>query len=97
MISGNLTLLFISLSRMQSSGWKTVHTGLLYQDHIKYITERLNLFPKLTMDQDNSDSQFNSASLTVEVPLDLVRLSIDEIVLVKCRGNRELRGRLHVS
>jgi U6 snRNA-associated Sm-like protein LSm3 len=29
-------------------------------------------------------------------PLDLVRLCIDEIVLVKLRGDRELKGRLHV-
>ena len=28
-------------------------------------------------------------------PLDLIRLSIDEKVVVKCRGDRELRGRLH--
>ena len=28
-------------------------------------------------------------------PIDLVRLSLDEIVLVKCRGDRDLRGRLH--
>ena len=34
---------------------------------------------------------------TMEEPLDLIRLSIDERVYVKCRGNRELRGRLHVS
>lgn len=34
---------------------------------------------------------------SVEVPLDLVRLSIDERVFVKCRGDRELRGKLHVS
>lgn len=33
----------------------------------------------------------------MEEPLDLIRLSIDERVYVKCRGNRELRGRLHVS
>mmetsp|Transcript_15574 Transcript_15574/g.16324 ORF Transcript_15574/g.16324 Transcript_15574/m.16324 type:complete len:93 (+) Transcript_15574:75-353(+) len=32
---------------------------------------------------------------TVEVPLDLIRLSIDERIFVKCRGNRELRGKLH--
>mmetsp|Transcript_7099 Transcript_7099/g.10850 ORF Transcript_7099/g.10850 Transcript_7099/m.10850 type:complete len:90 (-) Transcript_7099:90-359(-) len=31
----------------------------------------------------------------MEVPLDLVRLSIDERVYVKCRNGRELRGRLH--
>jgi small nuclear ribonucleoprotein (snRNP)-like protein len=34
---------------------------------------------------------------TVEVPLDLIRLSIDERIFVKCRGDRELRGKLHVS
>ena len=33
----------------------------------------------------------------VSEPLDLVRLSLDEIVFVKLRGDRELRGRLHVS
>lgn len=34
---------------------------------------------------------------TVEEPLDLIRLSLDEIIYVKLRGDRELRGRLHVS
>jgi hypothetical protein len=33
----------------------------------------------------------------MEEPLDLIRLSIDERVYIKCRGDRELRGRLHVS
>ncbi|KAK0623825.1 U6 snRNA-associated Sm-like protein-like protein LSm3 [Immersiella caudata] len=31
----------------------------------------------------------------VAEPLDLVRLLIDEIVCVKLRGDRELKGRLH--
>lgn len=31
----------------------------------------------------------------VEEPLDLVRLSLDERIYVKLRGDRELRGRLH--
>ncbi|KAH9260599.1 hypothetical protein BASA81_001066 [Batrachochytrium salamandrivorans] len=31
----------------------------------------------------------------ISKPIDLVRLSLDEVVLVKCRGNRDLRGRLH--
>lgn len=35
-------------------------------------------------------------SKTMEEPLDLIRLSIDERVYVKCRGDRELRGKLHV-
>ncbi|KAH7729584.1 U6 snRNA-associated Sm-like protein LSm3 [Aphelenchoides avenae] len=33
--------------------------------------------------------------VTVEEPLDLVRLSLNERVYVKMRGDRELRGRLH--
>jgi len=33
----------------------------------------------------------------VNEPLDLVRLSINEVVFVKLRGDRELQGRLHVS
>lgn len=36
------------------------------------------------------------ASSSVERPIDLVRLSLDERILVKCRGDREIRGRLHV-
>ena len=33
---------------------------------------------------------------TVKEPLDLIRLSLDERIYVKLRGERELRGRLHV-
>jgi hypothetical protein len=33
----------------------------------------------------------------VKEPLDLVRLSLDERIYVKLRGEREIRGRLHVS
>lgn len=36
-------------------------------------------------------------SSTVERPLDLVRLSLDERIFVKCKGDRDLRGVLHVS
>ncbi|KAK9822697.1 hypothetical protein WJX81_002718 [Elliptochloris bilobata] len=32
---------------------------------------------------------------TVKEPLDLIRLSLDERIYVKLRGDRELRGRLH--
>ena len=31
----------------------------------------------------------------ISSPLDLIRLSIDERVYIKCRGSRELRGKLH--
>lgn len=36
-------------------------------------------------------------SSSIEEPLDLIRLSLDERIYVKCRGERELRGKLHVS
>ncbi|KAI9720966.1 MAG: U4/U6-U5 snRNP complex subunit lsm3 [Chrysothrix sp. TS-e1954] len=32
---------------------------------------------------------------SVQEPLDLVRLFLDEVVFVKLRGDRELKGRLH--
>lgn len=32
---------------------------------------------------------------TIDTPLDLIRLSIDERIFVKCKGDRELRGKLH--
>ena len=35
------------------------------------------------------------ASSVVSEPLDLVRLSLDERILVKLRGDRDLRGKLH--
>lgn len=38
----------------------------------------------------------DEAATTVSEPLDLVRLSLDEIVFVRLRGDRELKGRLHV-
>ncbi|KAL2753004.1 hypothetical protein ACRALDRAFT_1065957 [Sodiomyces alcalophilus JCM 7366] len=34
-------------------------------------------------------------STHVSEPLDLVRLLLDEVVFVKLRGDRELKGRLH--
>jgi hypothetical protein len=34
--------------------------------------------------------------LQVEEPLDLIRLSLDEKVTVKMRGDRLLKGKLHV-
>lgn len=35
-------------------------------------------------------------STGLEEPLDLIKLSLDEVVYVKMKGERELRGRLHV-
>ena len=39
----------------------------------------------------------DASSGLVNEPLDLVRLSLNEMVFVKLRGDRELQGRLHVS
>ncbi|KAA8652599.1 putative GTP binding protein (GTPBP1) [Aspergillus tanneri] len=41
-----------------------------------------------------ADSE-DAGGASVSEPLDLVRLSLDEIVFVKLRGDRELKGRLH--
>jgi len=35
--------------------------------------------------------------IAIQQPMDLVRIALDERVRVKMRGERELRGRLHVS
>lgn len=43
-----------------------------------------------------ADVDSPSAAAPVNEPLDLVRLSINEVVFVKLRGDRELKGRLHV-
>lgn len=32
----------------------------------------------------------------IEEPLDLIKLCLDEILYVKMKGERELRGKLHV-
>jgi len=47
---------------------------------------------KSRMQQGGKEAQLGS---TVEEPLDLVRLSLDDRIYVKMRGDRELRGKLH--
>ncbi|XP_048211785.1 U6 snRNA-associated Sm-like protein LSm3 [Perognathus longimembris pacificus] len=42
---------------------------------------------------DDVDQQ--QTTNTVEEPLDLIKLSLDEHIYVKMRNNRELQGRLH--
>lgn len=32
----------------------------------------------------------------LERPIDLIRLSLDERIFVKCKGDRDLSGKLHV-
>ena len=43
-----------------------------------------------------ADVEEGPAAGSVAEPLDLVRLLLDEVVFVKLRGDRELKGRLHV-
>jgi U6 snRNA-associated Sm-like protein LSm3 len=43
-----------------------------------------------------ADVEEGPASGLVSEPLDLVRLLLDEVVFVKLRGDRELKGRLYV-
>lgn len=50
--------------------------------------------PKPVQAETASNAGDNRA---VEEPLDLVKLSLDEKIYVKLRGNRELWGTLHVS
>ena len=50
---------------------------------------------KHNLDAQMADVEDNTAN-PVNEPLDLVRLSLNEIVFVKLRGDRELQGRLHV-
>lgn len=42
-----------------------------------------------------SPEEPGAAANPVNEPLDLVRLSLNEVVFVKLRGDRELQGRLH--
>lgn len=43
-----------------------------------------------------AEAEDAGATAAVNEPLDLVRLSLNEVVFVKLRGDRELKGRLHV-
>lgn len=45
--------------------------------------------------QQNNNTVNDDQSAAIKEPLDLVRLSLDEQVFVKLKGDRELRGRLH--
>ena len=36
------------------------------------------------------------ASQSIKSPIDLIRLSLDERVVIRLKGERELRGKLHV-
>jgi len=52
-----------------------------------------SLFPSFHVFQDKMAEE--EVTNTVEEPLDLIRLSLDERIYVKLRNDRELRGKLH--
>lgn len=37
-----------------------------------------------------------SSAVSASEPLDLIKLSLDEVIYVKLRGSREMVGKLHV-
>lgn len=73
-----------ALTSCPSSAAHETKTSICANDH--------QLFPRLP----TMASPEESGSNPVNEPLDLVRLSLNEIVFVKLRGDRELQGRLHV-
>lgn len=66
-----------------------VHIFLDHWHPTKYSHIRLSVYASKMADSGDQGG-------SVSEPLDLVRLSLDEIVFVKLRGDRELKGRLHV-
>jgi hypothetical protein len=52
--------------------------------------------PKLRALMASPEEDPSAGTNPVNEPLDLVRLSLNEVVFVKLRGDRELQGRLHV-
>lgn len=50
-----------------------------------------------TMMDTRTDKATVEEDVTVKEPLDLIRLSLEERVYVKLKGERELRGKLHVG
>ena len=62
----------------------------------QFLASTRQLFHNLTINSEMAEPG-DGDSAPVSEPLDLVRLSLDEIVFVKLRGDRELKGRLHVG
>lgn len=60
----------------------------------------INWLPFFSRSPDQTDwprRPQHISTMSIDTPLDLIRLSIDERIFVKCKGDRELRGKLHVS
>lgn len=69
----------------ESSNWPTTTTTAS-------LLQLLRVYCEATIMADVG----GEAASGVSEPLDLVRLSLDERVFVRLRGDRELKGRLHV-
>lgn len=67
---------------------------------LKAFDDKRSLFPRLENTEANTEIQsmadVGEESSHVAEPLDLVRLLLNEVVFVKLRGDRELKGKLHV-
>ena len=64
---------------------------------VLYLSKHVDRFYPHNQSVNNSmaDGNDDRASTSINEPLDLVRLLLDEVVFVKLRGDRELSGKLH--
>jgi len=69
------------------------------QTNVKLRIERISLQSAITCATITAPmaSPEEDTNTSIAEPLDLVRLLLDEVVFVKLRGDRELKGRLHVQ
>jgi len=74
-------------SRKRERASELVQDSSLAQTYLSKATQTLGIMADVD----------DGVAAPVSEPLDLVRLSLDETVFVKLRGDRELKGRLHVS
>ena len=76
---------------------RTTVTVLSKSVNLNFLSATLALFWKQPLRVPGIMAEATDTGTNpVSEPLDLVRLSLDEIVFVKLRGDRELKGRLHV-
>ena len=70
---------------------------LILANSVHFISEKL--LDKMADETDQNGANATAATggtpATVEEPLDLIRLSLDERIYVKMRNERELKGRLN--
>merc|ERR1711988_1835823 len=78
----------------EGKGARGKKSGKREKEEIKTMADTVNAEAAAKVDKNanNATAEDDSA---VKEPLDLIRLSLDENVVVKMRGAREIRGRLH--